>query len=223
MRNRNQAFADAPQGDQPQYSVISVLIGSNQCWKIVIGQVERFTDTLCAVETIFGWVIFVGANVNHWWSLRNISANALFLACSDKWWPEDLPKDTSDVWRLDAIGITDEQDDFSKHPALVQFCSTDLNSELAAVCPTAVSAQGMHPPTPLLDFKKYSSLTRLLRSSSSSQLHVGDFVVVRDDNVPALQWKLGTVVEAFPGRDGLERYLKIAFPNSQQVGRATQR
>ncbi|KAL1472847.1 hypothetical protein MTO96_039058 [Rhipicephalus appendiculatus] len=58
--------------------------------------------------------------------------------------------------------------------------------------------------------------------SSSSQLHVVDLVVVRDDNVAALRWKLGRVVEPFPGRDGLERYFKIAFPNGQQVRRAAQ-
>ncbi|KAL3216114.1 hypothetical protein MRX96_051232 [Rhipicephalus microplus] len=61
------------------------------------------------------------------------------------------------------------------------------------------------------------------RPSSSSQLHVGDLVVVRDEKVPALQWKLGRVVEAFPGRDGLERYFKIAFPNGHRVHRAAQR
>ncbi|KAH8027001.1 hypothetical protein HPB51_001316 [Rhipicephalus microplus] len=53
--------------------------------------------------------------------------------------------------------------------------------------------------------------------SSSSQLHVGDLVVVRDDNVSALQWKLGRVVEVFPDREGLERYFKIAFLNARRV------
>lgn len=59
------------------------------------------------------------------------------------------------------------------------------------------------------------------RPSSSSQQRVGDLVI--KDNVPALQCKLGRVVEAFPGRDGIERYFKIAFPNGQQVRRAAQR
>ncbi|KAL1475933.1 hypothetical protein MTO96_036920 [Rhipicephalus appendiculatus] len=108
MRDRNLAFADEPQGDQPQDSTISVLIGSDHYWRVVTGRVERFADTLCAVETIFGWVIQgVCTNVNHHSSPRNISATALFLACSDDWCTEVQPGDPSDIWRLDAIGITD--------------------------------------------------------------------------------------------------------------------
>ncbi|KAH7958135.1 hypothetical protein HPB51_027879 [Rhipicephalus microplus] len=38
----------------------------------------------------------------------------------------------------------------------------DLNSELVAVCPTAVSAQAIHPPTLLRDLQKYSFFSRLL-------------------------------------------------------------
>ncbi|KAL3203455.1 hypothetical protein MRX96_011989 [Rhipicephalus microplus] len=30
-----------------------------------------------------------------------------------------LPRDPSDLWRLDTIGITDRQYDVSKHPALI--------------------------------------------------------------------------------------------------------
>ncbi|KAL1476817.1 hypothetical protein MTO96_036218 [Rhipicephalus appendiculatus] len=56
MRDRNLTFADEPQGDRPQDSTISVLIGSDHYWRVVTGRVERFTDTLCGVETIFGWV-----------------------------------------------------------------------------------------------------------------------------------------------------------------------
>ncbi|KAL1484611.1 hypothetical protein MTO96_032496 [Rhipicephalus appendiculatus] len=127
MRDRNLAFADETQGDQPQDSTISVLIGSDHYWRVVTGRVERFTDTLCAVETIFGWVIQgVCANVNHRLSPRNISATALFLACADNWCTEVLPGDPSDIWRLDAIGITDGQDDVSKHPALLHFRSTPV-------------------------------------------------------------------------------------------------
>ncbi|KAL1485447.1 hypothetical protein MTO96_031951 [Rhipicephalus appendiculatus] len=125
MRDRNLAFADETEGDQPQDSTISVLIGSDHYWRVVTGRVERFTDTLCAVETIFGWVIQgVCANVNHRLSPRNISATALFLACADNWCTEILPGDPSDIWRLDALGITDGQDDVSKHPALLHFRST---------------------------------------------------------------------------------------------------
>ncbi|KAL1470387.1 hypothetical protein MTO96_024348 [Rhipicephalus appendiculatus] len=132
MRDRNLAFADETQGDQPQDSTISVLIGSDHYWRVVTGRVERFTDTLCVVETIFGWVIQgVCANVNHHSSPRNINTTVLFLGCSDDWCNEVLPGDPSDIWRFDAIGITDGQDDVSKHPALLHFRSTFLKDGLS--------------------------------------------------------------------------------------------
>ncbi|KAL3226869.1 hypothetical protein MRX96_024588 [Rhipicephalus microplus] len=43
--------------------------------------------------------------------------------------------------------------------------------------------------------------------SPSSQLRIGDLAVFRDDNVPALQWKLGREFESFPDRDGLKRMI----------------
>ncbi|KAL1472838.1 hypothetical protein MTO96_039069, partial [Rhipicephalus appendiculatus] len=85
---------------------------------VVTGRVERFSDTLWAPETIFGWGIQgVCANVNHHSSPRNISTTALFLACSDDWCTEVLPGDPLEIWRLEAIGITDGQDDVSNTPS----------------------------------------------------------------------------------------------------------
>ncbi|KAL1443826.1 hypothetical protein MTO96_045814 [Rhipicephalus appendiculatus] len=144
MRDRNLAFADETEGDQPQDSTISVLIGSDHYWRVVTGRVERFTDTLCAVETIFGWVIQgVCANVNPRLSPRNISATALFLACADNWCTEVLPGDPSDIWRLDALGITDGQDDVSKHPALLHFRSTVRKSAGRYVVPLMIKTPGL--------------------------------------------------------------------------------
>ncbi|KAL3195295.1 hypothetical protein MRX96_015773 [Rhipicephalus microplus] len=76
---------------------------------------------------------------------------------------------------------------------MLALATDDFNSELPAVFPTAVSAQAIHPPTPLLDQEKYSSLFRLLR------------------------------VTAWISRNGLEKYFQIAFRNCQQVHCATQR
>ncbi|KAL3186712.1 hypothetical protein MRX96_026866 [Rhipicephalus microplus] len=236
--------------------------------RVVTRRVECFTDTLCAVETVFGWVLQgVGSNVNHRLSSRNISAPALFLACSDDWCTEVLPREPSDIWRLDAIGITDGQDNVRKHPALIHFRSTDAlklclgqsslsYEELLTVLAEVEKIVNYHPLTQLCEnaedsealtpsqFLTGKRLVRLpgstsgrlpsstahelrrrvtyrdkllhrlwtrlkkeysliLRSThhcqplSSSQLHVGDLVVVRDDNVPDLQWKFGRVVEAF--------------------------
>ncbi|KAL1441349.1 hypothetical protein MTO96_008621 [Rhipicephalus appendiculatus] len=234
-------------------------MGSDHYWRVVTGRVERFTDTLCAVETIFGWVIQgVCANVNHRLSPRNISATALFLACSDNWCTEVLPGDPSDIWRLDAIGITDEQDHVSKHPALLHFRSTVRKSAGRYVVPLMIKTPALtsctnrsvaetrlkrpqqrtggrvpncsltasHTSTDITTGPREVQLTlqapqsnRLdFEPSSSSQLHVGDLVVVRDDNVPTLQWKLGRVVEAFPGRDGLERSESFVVAASESRG-----
>ncbi|KAH7934529.1 hypothetical protein HPB51_029104 [Rhipicephalus microplus] len=115
-RGSNLAFAYAPQGDQPQDSMLSVLIGSDHKWSVVTWRVKRFTDTLCAVVTIFSWVIQgVGTNCNCWLYSRNISDTAFFLTCSDNWCTEVVPRDPSDIWRLGAIGITEGQDDVCKH------------------------------------------------------------------------------------------------------------
>ncbi|KAL1472299.1 hypothetical protein MTO96_039432 [Rhipicephalus appendiculatus] len=98
MRAHNLAFADQAQGNQPQDSTISVLIGSDDYWRVVTGRVERSTGTLCAVEAIFGWLIQgVCANVNYHSSRRNISTTALLLACSDDWSTGVLPGDPSDI------------------------------------------------------------------------------------------------------------------------------
>ncbi|KAL1426638.1 hypothetical protein MTO96_018110 [Rhipicephalus appendiculatus] len=71
------------------------------------------------------------------------SATALFLACSDDWCTEVLPGDPSEIWRLDAIGITDGQDDISKHPALLHFRSTVCKSAGRYVVPLIIKTSGL--------------------------------------------------------------------------------
>ncbi|KAL3226871.1 hypothetical protein MRX96_024590 [Rhipicephalus microplus] len=138
MRDHNLALADVAQGDHAQQFTISVLIGSDHYWRVVTRRVERFTDTLCAVEAIFGWVIGAGdGKVKHRLSSHNMSA--LFLACSDKCCTAVLPQDPSDIWRLDTIGISDGEDDVSKHPALIHFRSTVHNSAGRYKVPLMVS------------------------------------------------------------------------------------
>ncbi|GFX35846.1 integrase catalytic domain-containing protein [Trichonephila clavipes] len=40
-------------------------------------------------------------------------------------------------------------------------------------------------------------------------LDIGDLVLIKNDNSPPLQWKLGKVTETFPGKDGKVRVVKV--------------
>ena len=54
-------------------------------------------------------------------------------------------------------------------------------------------------------------------------LHVGDIVIMKDDNLPRNRWKLALVEETYPDDDGLVRKvrLKIADQNLDKNGRPT--
>ena len=54
-------------------------------------------------------------------------------------------------------------------------------------------------------------------------LHVGDIVIIKDDNLPRNRWKLALVEETYPDDDGLVRKvrLKIADRNLDKNGRPT--
>ena len=54
-------------------------------------------------------------------------------------------------------------------------------------------------------------------------LHVGDIVIMKDDNLPRNRWKLALVEETYPDDDGLVRKvrLKIADRNLDKNGRPT--
>ncbi|XP_018395454.1 PREDICTED: uncharacterized protein LOC108773960, partial [Cyphomyrmex costatus] len=49
--------------------------------------------------------------------------------------------------------------------------------------------------------------------SAQSNLSINDLVVIRDENLPPLKWKLGRVVEIHPGRDGLVRVVSVRVAN----------
>lgn len=112
LRERKMFVADDNRlGDRP-IPTISVLIGSDCYWRIVTGRIERLSSDLCAVETVFGWLVqgvypVRPANALPNW---NCSASALFLACERNGQAEPDIADPTEMWRLDAIGITDPQD-----------------------------------------------------------------------------------------------------------------
>ena len=40
-------------------------------------------------------------------------------------------------------------------------------------------------------------------------MQIGDLVVLKEDNVPPQQWRLGRVVKAIPGSDGIIRAVMV--------------
>nr|CAI5857749.1 unnamed protein product [Callosobruchus analis] len=47
------------------------------------------------------------------------------------------------------------------------------------------------------------------RRNQSSRLKVGDLVVLREDDLPVQQWRLGRVCELHPGKDGVVRVVSV--------------
>lgn len=45
--------------------------------------------------------------------------------------------------------------------------------------------------------------------SNTSQLNVGDLVLLQEDNIPPLCWRLGRVARLFPGNDGVSRVADV--------------
>lgn len=64
-------------------------------------------------------------------------------------------------------------------------------------------------------WKRWSSdyLQELQRRPKHNRLHkelkVGDLVVLREDNLPPLQWRLARVVQTHPGSDGVTRVVTV--------------
>lgn len=54
----------------------------------------------------------------------------------------------------------------------------------------------------------------------SSAIQVGELVVIKDDNLPPLRWKLARVAELFPGSDGVVRVINVRFSDGSCATRA---
>ncbi|KAL1436396.1 hypothetical protein MTO96_049756 [Rhipicephalus appendiculatus] len=84
LHERKMLIADEQRiGDRPTQT-ISVIIGSDNYWRIVTGKIERLSNDLCAVETIFGWLVQGIYQVDTANDLHqgNYSTSALFLSSS---------------------------------------------------------------------------------------------------------------------------------------------
>ncbi|GFX28222.1 integrase catalytic domain-containing protein [Trichonephila clavipes] len=67
-----------------------------------------------------------------------------------------------------------------------------------------------------------SEYLTLLQSRSKwrivqKNLDIGDLVLIKHDNSPPLQWKLGKVMETFTGKDGKVRVVKVKTQTSELV------
>ena len=67
--------------------------------------------------------------------------------------------------------------------------------EVVKSWPIAFGNDGHEYVTQLTAYKKWAQITPALQ--------VGDLVLVSDDRLPRLRWKLGRIQEIFKGRDGL--------------------
>lgn len=66
--------------------------------------------------------------------------------------------------------------------------------------------------------------TRQKWTRPRKNLQVNDIVIVKDDDIPRNQWKMGRVIEAIPDQDGLVRkvMLDIASPSLTLEGKRNQ-
>lgn len=62
--------------------------------------------------------------------------------------------------------------------------------------------------------QKFQQRTKWKYSSGAS-LAVGQMVVVRDDNSPPLQWKVGRITAVHPGSDGVVRVATVQTPTGE--------
>ncbi|KAL1487026.1 hypothetical protein MTO96_046699 [Rhipicephalus appendiculatus] len=109
LHERKMLIADEQRIGDRLTQTISVIIGSDNYWRIVTGKIERLSYDLCAVETIFGWLVqgIYQADTANDLHQGNYSTSALFLSCERHSQAASCMADPTEMWRLDAIGITD--------------------------------------------------------------------------------------------------------------------
>ena len=72
-------------------------------------------------------------------------------------------------------------------------------------------------------YKEYVSelqIRQKWRQGGSSMLKIGDLVIIKDDNLPPLRWKLARVVKLFSGTDGVSRVVDVRFSDGTLAKRA---
>lgn len=46
-------------------------------------------------------------------------------------------------------------------------------------------------------------------SSNSPNIKIGDLILLHEDNLPPLKWKMGRIIDVHPGRDGKVRVVSV--------------
>jgi len=57
--------------------------------------------------------------------------------------------------------------------------------------------------------------------NSTTNVKIGTLAVLKDDNVPPLQWKMVRIIEIHPGSDGIVRVVTVRTASGQQLKRPT--
>ncbi|KAG0419656.1 hypothetical protein HPB47_003959 [Ixodes persulcatus] len=97
---------------------VGVLIGSDVYWKAATGQIRHLSEHLTAVHTIFGWMV----QGRYMCPTSDRSNTTAVSTTSCETSHSEMLPNPSEMWRLDAIGISDlPSSDPATRPALLQF------------------------------------------------------------------------------------------------------
>ncbi|KAH7932279.1 hypothetical protein HPB51_029420 [Rhipicephalus microplus] len=191
LHERKMLVADEPRLGDRVTQIISVIIGSDNYWHTVTGRIERLSKYLCAVATIFGWLVqgIYQVDTANGLHLEN-SSSSLFLSCERHSQATSCMADPTETWRLGARDITGPPKatialmrkplwctgpslslNHSQRPSKnSSIFSTDviyrLTREVTSICPTTVVMPSAHPCEPL----RPTWIKRLYHNALSKEL-----------------------------------------------------
>ncbi|XP_064463564.1 uncharacterized protein LOC135374554 [Ornithodoros turicata] len=154
---------------------IGVLIGSDHYCKAVTGRVERLSDTLTAVETVFGWVVQGVERQSQDGTACMISVGSVSCDCDHF---DHL--DPSEMWRLDSLGIVDPDSDPKADIALALFSALLDKSGGRYVVPLMVNGEGLPPEANNREIATQRLLSQLRRFHSAPHLLRDYDTVIRE-------------------------------------------
>ncbi|XP_031349764.1 uncharacterized protein LOC116175670 [Photinus pyralis] len=102
-------LADLVKTDQPVISGFSLLIGSNNYWKIVSNSTVNLTESLKAINTQFGWTLHGVSELNDEAYLVNFTETVVLHAQSYTSFNDLSPDNATDskkLWDLETLGIS---------------------------------------------------------------------------------------------------------------------